>query len=47
MSAKVTIIDIIRNFWIVPVAPAHVPILGNEAVLTSKNGLIVKLVSKK
>lgn len=43
INMKITIANILRNFEVYPVVPAHTPILANDAVLKSTNGLPIKL----
>ncbi|KAI4471056.1 cytochrome p450 family 4 [Holotrichia oblita] len=43
INMKITIANILRYFEVHPVVPAHTPILANDAVLKSTNGLPIKL----
>ncbi|KRT82401.1 cytochrome P450 [Oryctes borbonicus] len=43
INTKITIANVLRHFVLQPVEPAHKPILANDAVLKSMNGLLIKL----
>ncbi|XP_022901352.1 cytochrome P450 4C1-like [Onthophagus taurus] len=44
MNIKSVLVNILRNFELHPADFEHSPILGNDAVLKSKNGLPIKLI---
>ncbi|XP_022901351.1 cytochrome P450 4C1-like [Onthophagus taurus] len=47
MNVKIAVANIIRNFDLSPSEDPHTPILGNSAILRSKNGLPIKFIYKK
>lgn len=47
LEMKSTISRILRNFEVLPAVPEHNLILISEAVLKSKNGMMVKLLPRK